>query len=130
MASRVETAYRSNLSLIVAKGDGRMLTLGNGATLAVFSGEREAKMFLFLGVCKNGWKVRQTSPGELFSMLDGARASVKKVALDPSPEMVAENLLGLVSVGKDRFLERFANRGRGLRLLAAPRVVRETRAVR
>ena len=83
MASRVETAYQPNFSLIVAEDDGRMLTLGDGATLAVFSGEREAKMLLFLGVCKDGWKVRQTSPGELFSMLDGARVSVKRVALDP-----------------------------------------------
>lgn len=36
--------------------------------------------------------------------MDGPRADVGRAALDPSPEMVAEHLLGLVSVDKDRFL--------------------------
>lgn len=117
MASAKAAYPRPDFSLIVAKEDGRVFTV-DGATLAVFSGEGEAELFLYLAVGKEGWKVRQTSSGELISMLDGPCASAERVALDPSPEMFAERLMGLVCMGKERFVERIVSGGCGAERLA------------
>ena len=74
--------------------------------LPVFGHEEEADMFLQLGcVGSDGWGVRQSSAGELVSVLYGLCAEVKEVALDPLPEMVAESALGLVSLPRERFIE-------------------------
>lgn len=73
--------------------------------MPVFSGEGEAEMFLWLGSApERGWHVRETSAGELASLLSGPYAGVRRVALDPSPEMAATETIGLVSVGRERFL--------------------------
>jgi hypothetical protein len=73
--------------------------------LPVFSGEGEAKMFVWLeGAFEDGWQVRETSSGELVSILYGPCAGVGRVALDPSPEMVRINAVSLVSVTRERFL--------------------------
>jgi hypothetical protein len=75
--------------------------------LPVFSGEGEAEMFVWLeieGAFEDGWRVRETSAGELVSILYGPCASVGRVALDPSPEMVGINAVSLVSVTRERFL--------------------------
>jgi hypothetical protein len=72
--------------------------------LPVFSGEREAEMFVWLeGAFEHDWRVRETSAGELVSILYGPCAGVGRVALDPSPEMAAETLC-LVSVSRERFV--------------------------
>ena len=72
--------------------------------LPVFSGESEAEMFVWLGgALEEGWQVRQTSSGELVSILYGPCAGVGRVALDPSPEMVAETIR-LVSVSRETFV--------------------------
>lgn len=114
MASMTETSSTPRFSLIVAEGDGRVLTVGDDAAPAVFSGEGEAELFLRLAVEGDEWRVRRASPGELALLLRGPScAGAKRVALDPSPEMFADKLLvDLVSVGKNRFLERFARRDR------------------
>jgi hypothetical protein len=73
--------------------------------LPVFSGEGEAEMFVWLGgVVGDDWRVRETSAGELVSILYGPCAGVGMVALDPSPEMVGINAVSLVSVTRQRFL--------------------------
>ena len=73
--------------------------------LPVFSGEGEAEMFVWLeGAFEDGWRVRETSAGELVSILYGPCAGVGRVALDPSPEMVGINAVSLVSVTRERFL--------------------------
>jgi hypothetical protein len=72
--------------------------------LPVFSGEGEAEMFVWLeGAFEDGWRVRETSAGELVSILYGPCAGVGRVALDPSPGMEAESIR-LVSVGRERFV--------------------------
>ena len=77
---------------------------GGAQALPVFSGEGEAEMFLWLGgAFEDGWRVRQTSTGELVSILCGPCAGVGSVALDPSPGMAAETLR-LTSVGRKRFV--------------------------
>ena len=53
------------------------------------------------------WQARQASAGEIFSMLLGPYATVKLVALDPLPEMMADGAgLELVSVSRRQFTER------------------------
>jgi hypothetical protein len=57
---------------------------GGEQALLVFSGEDEAEMPVWLkGAFEDGWRVRETSTGELVSGM---------VALDPSPEMAAETI--------------------------------------
>jgi hypothetical protein len=80
---------------------------GDGEALAVFGFEEEADMFLhFRAVALGGgWRVRQTSVGELVSVLYGPCSNVKKVVLDPLPEVVGEEgLIGLVSMRRNDFL--------------------------
>lgn len=53
---------------------------------------------------EDGWQVRETSSGELVSILYGPCAGVGRVALDPSPEIVGINAVSLISVTRERFL--------------------------
>lgn len=79
-------------------------------TLPVFSFEEEAEMFLRFGNVGGDWRIRESGGGELISVLYGLCAVVREVALDPLPEMVAERFVGLVSLDRDRFIERIMNR--------------------
>jgi hypothetical protein len=77
---------------------------GGGQALPVFSGDAEAEMFVWLrGAFENDWRVRETSAGELVSILYGPCAGVGMVALDPSPGMTAE-AIRLVSLSRERFV--------------------------
>jgi hypothetical protein len=72
--------------------------------LPIFSSEGEAEMFVWLaGAFEDNWRIRETSAGELLSILYGPCAGVGRVALDPSPGMEAESIR-LVSVGRERFV--------------------------
>jgi hypothetical protein len=72
------------------RGQIEVLTLDGKKTLAVFSSEDEAEMFLRLESVADGWQVSESRGGGLVSMLYvyGLCAGVKDVALDPLPEMV------------------------------------------
>ena len=99
----------STFWLVVRHEDHRMEVLMVGCSgeraLPVFSGNGEAEMFVWLeGAFEDGWRVRETSAGELVSILYGPCGGVERVALDPSPEMVRINAVSLVSVTRDRFL--------------------------
>ena len=80
--------------------------------LPVFSFKEEAEMFsLFEGSNGDGeWQARETGSSKLLSMLldpSAAVKAVKRVALDPLPEMVADGAgLELVSVSRRQFTER------------------------
>jgi hypothetical protein len=77
---------------------------GGEHALPVFSGEGEAEMFVWLGgAFEDGWRVRETSVGELVSILYGLCAGVRRVALDPSP-LIAPETIGLVSVSREWFV--------------------------
>jgi hypothetical protein len=76
-------------------------------TLPVFSVEDEARMFFELGT-SGGWRVRETAAGELISILFGPCAGVRRVALDPLPGPAAA-LAGLVSMGREAFMESLLN---------------------
>jgi hypothetical protein len=77
---------------------------GGEQALPIFSGEGEAEMFVWLkGAFEDGWRVRETSAGELVSILYGPCVGVGRVALDPSPEMTAETIR-VVSLSRERFV--------------------------
>ncbi len=82
-------------------------------TLPVFSSEEEAEIFLRFGGVTGGWRARESSAGELVSVLSGPCAGVKKVALDPSPEMVVEGTVGLVSLLRESFMNPIMSRRSG-----------------
>lgn len=68
--------------------------------MPVFSFEEEAELFLRLSVSSTGWRVTQTTAGDLTSVLHGPCADVEKVALDPPAEFVDEALLGLLTLSR------------------------------
>jgi hypothetical protein len=79
---------------------------GDRKALAVFSFEEEAHMFLdlCLAASQDKWRVRQTSVGELASVLYGPCSDTKKVVLDPVPELGREELVDLLSMPRNDFL--------------------------
>ena len=78
---------------------------GAARVLPVFSFEEEAQMFLHFGGYEGGgWWARESSAGELVSVLCGPCKDVKGVALDPLPEMLKDSTVGLVWVGRESFL--------------------------
>jgi hypothetical protein len=99
--------------LIVRQDVGRTKVLTTGLpsgeeTLPVFSFEDEAKMFLELEAF-DGWRVGETTAGELTSILFGPCAGVPRVALDPLPGPGAAALAGLVSMEREAFVESLLN---------------------
>src|ERR687897_147152 len=100
-----------------------VLTLRTGGeqeTLPVFSSEQEAEIILRFGGVTGGWRARESSAGELVSVLSDPCAGAKKVALDPSPEMVVEGTVSLVSLLRESFMKLIMARTSG-RLLKASR---------
>jgi DNA-binding NarL/FixJ family response regulator len=105
------TAERAPLGqaywLITKNVNGRMevLTLDRDGKemLPVFSHKEEAEMFLRLGGMGEDWRISATEAEELVSVLYGASAGVKEVALDPLPEIVGEKTVRLVSLRRERF---------------------------
>ena len=72
-------------------------------------------MFLGLGHAGfDGWQARETTAGELLSVLYGPCAGVERVALDPLPEMLVERTIGLVSLSRERFVDLVPGRERPL----------------
>ncbi len=80
---------------------------GNGEILPVFSFEEEAEAFLMLGETGMDWQARETTVGELISLLYGPCAGVKRVALDPLPVVGGEMVFDLAGWGRRDFLRGF-----------------------
>ena len=87
------------------------LLAGGGEALPIFSYEQEAELFLGFQTAESGWRVRESTAGELISLLCGPCASATEVSLDPLPEMVAEGTLGLVNLSRKRFVNLVLTRG-------------------
>lgn len=106
-------APRRPLWLIANHENGRMgvFTLRaddySREVLPVFSFEEEAEAFLWLGAPETGWRARETTAGELISLLYGTCAGVKQVALDPLPVVYGEMVFDLVGSGREDFLRDF-----------------------
>jgi hypothetical protein len=103
--------------MVARAGEGRLEPLcvraGTSKVLPIFSFEEEAEMFLhFGGYGDSGWRARESSAGELVSVLCGPCIDVEGVALDPLPEMLEDGTFGLVSVERKSFLGQiFAREG-------------------
>jgi hypothetical protein len=78
---------------------------GAGEALPVFSFEEEAEMFLWLQTTEDGREVRETTPGQLVSILYGPCADVGKVMLDPLPEIGARMQISLLGMHRNDFVE-------------------------
>jgi hypothetical protein len=79
-------------------------TLASGVdALPVFSFEDEASMFLELAA-SDGWRVRETTAGEITSVLFDPCAGVGRVVLYPLPDPLAEAPMDLASMGRDAFI--------------------------
>jgi hypothetical protein len=78
---------------------------GTGEALPVFSFEEEAEMFLWLQTTEEGWEVRETTPGQLVSILFGPCADVGRVMLDPLPEIGARMQISLLGMDRNDFVE-------------------------
>ena len=75
-----------------------------GETLPVFGTERAARDFLRRGGFGGDWRVRESSNGELVSLLVGHLAGVDHVALDPPPGLAASEDPELPSTSKKGFI--------------------------
>lgn len=89
-------------------GPGGVLTAelaGDEKALPVFSFEDEAGMFLGLGALREGWRVMETTAGELVSILLGPHADVEWVLLDPLPDLDGREAAELVGMLRKDFVE-------------------------
>ena len=94
-----------------------VLCVGSGSggiTLPLFSFREEAE--LFLGSLEDGdtgeWRAKQTTPGELVSILLVPCADVARVALDPLPMSEGGGMtLDLVSMSREHFARMLLGEG-------------------
>lgn len=78
---------------------------GRGEGLPVFRFREEAEMFLWLRGLGGGWEVRETTAGELVSLLYGPCAHVGRVIFDPQPRIGAGGNVEPESVDRKRFVK-------------------------
>jgi hypothetical protein len=78
---------------------------GTGEALPIFSFEEEAEMFLWLRRTEEGHEVRETTPGQLVSILYGPCADVGRVMLDPLPGIGARMQISLLGMDRHDFVE-------------------------
>jgi hypothetical protein len=99
---------RRSFWLIATRAHGRIEVLtidADGETvLPVFSFQEEGEFFLSLEATEADWWPRETTTGELVSLLLGLCARVDKVALDPLPGLGEREIVGLVSTGRRHFV--------------------------
>ena len=131
MQNKGGSLTRRPLWIIISYQNYRMdaLTLdpdSDGGFLAVFSFKEEAEAFLSLleDDHKSDWRSRQTTAGELVSILMGPCASVKEVALDPLPLWLSRAMLRFVSVNRERFVRYLLEEHKGATGELAPAYLR------
>jgi hypothetical protein len=115
------TCYRNNrVQVLTIDPD------GNGDSLPVFSFQEEAQTFL--GLSDNDqeegrrWRTRETTAGELVSVLLAPCVEVRQVALDPLPLTlgIGRLMVSLCSVARERFVEELLGGGRELAVEPVP----------
>ena len=77
---------------------------GGETVLPVFSFQEDGEFFLGLEATEADWWPRETTTGELVSLLLGLCAGADKVALDPLPGLGEKELLELVSTSRRHFV--------------------------
>ena len=104
---------RSSWWLVARNDEGPMdvLTLDDGKTLPVFSGEGEAELFLWLrGKYQRGWGVHRSSAEELAFVLSSPLSHAGLVVLDPSAEIFEGRDTEPPGLGREEFLEWIVSR--------------------
>lgn len=108
----VITCHRNNrMEVLTIDPDG-----DGGGSLPIFSFEEEAQTFLCLSKdAQEGrrWRSRQTTAGELVSVLLGPCADVRQVTLDPLPLSLGSAMLPYISVAREHLVEELLMGGRG-----------------
>ncbi len=99
----ITSYHNSRMEVLTNDPDG-----DDGGSLPVFSFEEEAQTFL--GLSENDqegrrWRIRETTAGELVSVLLAPCADVRRVMLDPLPLSLGRLMAPLYSVARERFLE-------------------------
>lgn len=61
---------------------------GGDEALAVFGFREEADLFLRFQETSEGWHIRETTAGELFSVLYGPHSGVEQILIDPLPRSI------------------------------------------
>jgi hypothetical protein len=101
-------AARRSFWLIATRAHGRIEVLtidADGETvLPVFSFQEDGEFFLSLEATEADWWPRETTTGELVSLLLGLCTRVDKVALDPLPGLGEREIVELVSTGRRHFV--------------------------
>jgi hypothetical protein len=101
-------AARRSFWLIATRAHSRIEVLtidaGGESVLPVFSFQEEGEFFLSLEATEANWCIRETTTGELASLLLGLYARVDKVALDPLPGLGERETVELISMGRRHFV--------------------------
>ena len=116
MQQREVPAPRADTFWIVLDSSGPLVPLrivlpDGREALALFSGEEEAKMFCSLREAEGDPHLRETSVGEVISLLYCPLMAARHVALDPLPGILGSRLLGLITLDRERFARSFAGIG-------------------
>jgi hypothetical protein len=118
MQEREVPATRVDTFWIVLDGSGPLVPLrivlpDGREALALFSGEDEARMFCSLReeAAEADPHLRETSVGEVISLLYCPLTAARHVALDPLPGILGSRLLGLITLDRERFARSFAGIG-------------------
>ena len=88
----------------------------DGGSLPVFSFQEEAQTFLALSENdqeeERRWRIRETTAGEVVSVLMAPCVEVRQVALDPLPLTlgIGRLMVSLCSVARERFVEELLGR--------------------
>jgi hypothetical protein len=101
-------AARRSFWLIVTRSHAGMevLTIDTGGeiVLPLFSSQEEGEFYLAHQSASVASRLRETTTGELVSLLLGLCARVDTVALDPLPRLGEREIVELVSTGRRQFV--------------------------
>ena len=110
---RTDATTRFETSWLIVRGDvdagggpPEVLTLGvegDGTILPVFSFEAEALLFLRLCGFSGGWHASKCGIADLASVLSDACSGIRRVALDPIPEIGPHRPHDLISLSREEF---------------------------
>lgn len=73
-------------------------------TVPIFRDARSAEAFLLRGDFGPGWWTRESTAGEMISLLFTCLAEARHVALDPPAIFATANVVGLESTSKKEFI--------------------------